>query len=170
MNDIIEQQLHKLYKWRWNFILFIINCVLVISFYLYFTINKGTLLIPLGYSNSKQNILIANYKQGEDIGHSHVSINGQNVIIYQRNENVTLPRCPTVTGKRILISFASDCCRRSQLLNCKTGLEVGGFDVCVLFGPESIDANFKRRVIDPLLQISQRGFGFWVWKPYIILK
>ena len=94
----------------------------------------------------------------------------ENVTIFYRNENVKLARCSSVTGRRILISFASDCCEKSQVVNCKSALEVGGFDACVLFGPGSIDADFKRRHIDPLLQQSKRGFGFWVWKPYIILK
>ena len=93
-----------------------------------------------------------------------------NVTVFYRNDDTKFERCSLITGRRILISFASSCCEKSQVVNCKTALEVGGFDVCVLFGPDSIDAGFKKRHIEPMLKINDTGYGFWVWKPYIILK
>ena len=94
----------------------------------------------------------------------------KDVSVIYRDESVQLPRCSSITGRRIAINFGSACCKNSQQINCKSAIKIGGFDICIMFGPESIDAEFKKRNIDPLLKHNKRGYGYWIWKPYIILK
>jgi hypothetical protein len=69
---------------------------------------------------------------------------------------------------KILINYANNMYYSSQKNNTKTGLEIGGFDKCVEFGYNDIDDDFKSENINILSQ--NKGAGYWLWKPYIILK
>jgi len=70
--------------------------------------------------------------------------------------------------KRILISYAHNGFTSSQKLNSKSGLEVGGFTDTIEYGCDMLDEDFKRKNHAILSQ--RRGAGYWLWKPYIILK
>lgn len=70
--------------------------------------------------------------------------------------------------KKILINYANGAFKESQKLNSKTGLEVGGFDKVIEYGPKNIDKKFYKKNKHILSQL--RGAGYWLWKPYIILK
>ena len=78
-------------------------------------------------------------------------------------------RCPHIRGRRILINYAGGgCCQRSQPINCLTGLTIGGFDVCLAFNEKAIDYEFAMKNCKILT--SAIGGGYWMWKPYIILR
>jgi len=71
-------------------------------------------------------------------------------------------------SKKILINYANDAFKKAQKLNSKTGLEVGGFDRVIEYSPKDIDRKFYEKNKHILTQL--RGGGYWLWKPYIILK
>jgi hypothetical protein len=54
------------------------------------------------------------------------------------------------------------------LINKKTALEVGKVDEYYSYGPKDIDKDFKERNKEILSR--KRGNGYWLWKPYFILK
>ncbi|MFH0808033.1 MAG: hypothetical protein V1888_00215 [archaeon] len=70
--------------------------------------------------------------------------------------------------QKILINYANDAFKKSQKLNSKTGLEVGNFDRVIEYSPKDIDKKFYEKNKHILTQL--RGGGYWLWKPYIILK
>jgi hypothetical protein len=70
--------------------------------------------------------------------------------------------------KRFLINYANEAFKESQKVNTQTGKEVGGFDKVVEYSPKDIDKKFYERNKHILTQL--RGGGYWLWKPYIILK
>ena len=55
-----------------------------------------------------------------------------------------------------------------MLINKKTALEVGKVDEYYSYGPKDIDKDFKERNKEILSR--KRGNGYWLWKPYFILK
>ena len=71
-------------------------------------------------------------------------------------------------AQKILINYANKAFKKSQKLNTKTGLSVGNFDKAIEYGPKDIDKKFYNKNKHILTQIP--GGGFWLWKPYIILK
>ncbi|MCK4650242.1 hypothetical protein KAT36_03330 [Candidatus Pacearchaeota archaeon] len=71
-------------------------------------------------------------------------------------------------AKKILINYANDAFKKAQKLNSKTGMEVGNFDRIIEYGPKDIDKKFYKKNKHILIQL--RGGGYWLWKPYIILK
>ena len=52
--------------------------------------------------------------------------------------------------------------------NIKSALEIGGFDTAKIYTMDDIDDYFKTKNTHILNQ--PRGSGFWIWKPYLILK
>lgn len=70
--------------------------------------------------------------------------------------------------KSILINYGTEDYRKTQEVNARSGLDVGGFDDVWLYGPESISDEFKKENSSILNQA--RGAGYWLWKPYIILE
>jgi len=69
---------------------------------------------------------------------------------------------------KVLINYADCNFKTSQQLNSKTGLEVGGFDRVISYGPKDIDPLFRRK--NRKILAEKRGAGYWLWKPYIINK
>jgi hypothetical protein len=52
--------------------------------------------------------------------------------------------------------------------NVRSALDVGGFDTAKIYTMNDIDDYFKAKNAGILNQ--PRGSGYWIWKPYIILK
>jgi hypothetical protein len=52
--------------------------------------------------------------------------------------------------------------------NVKSALEVGGFDTAKIYTMNDVDDYFKSKNTH-ILNLP-RGSGYWIWKPYIILK
>ena len=71
-------------------------------------------------------------------------------------------------NKIVAISYANYLYGRQLLINKKSALEVGKVDEYYSYGPKDIDKNFKERNIEILSR--KRGNGYWLWKPYFILK
>jgi hypothetical protein len=69
---------------------------------------------------------------------------------------------------KLLINYSDRAFRRSQELNSRTGITVGGFDEVISYGPEDIDRHFFSRNVQILSK--KRGNGYWLWKPYFIRK
>jgi hypothetical protein len=72
------------------------------------------------------------------------------------------------TSKAYLITFADGCCQKSAAKCCTTGLATGRFESCVVHNMNSLDPVFIEQHAEILNQ--KRGRGYWIWKPYVILK
>ena len=53
-------------------------------------------------------------------------------------------------------------------MNKKSAIEIGKVDEYYSYSPKDIDKKFKEKNKDILSQ--KRGNGYWLWKPYFILK
>ncbi len=70
--------------------------------------------------------------------------------------------------QKILINYANDAFKIAQRKNSETGMKVGGFDRVIEYSPKDLDKKFYEKNKHILTQL--RGGGYWLWKPYIILK
>lgn len=68
----------------------------------------------------------------------------------------------------IAISYANYKYKKHIEMNQKSALEVGKVDKYYYYSEEDIDQNFKDKNIHILFE--ERGNGYWLWKPYFILK
>jgi len=69
--------------------------------------------------------------------------------------------------QKVLINYADKGFVASQRENTKTGLEIGGFDRVIQYGRRDLGLWVRwrhRRILH-----EQRGAGYWLWKPYIVL-
>ena len=70
--------------------------------------------------------------------------------------------------KIIAISYSNKGFQRQLKINKKSAIEVGKVNEYYSYGPEDIDHEFKEKNKDILSR--KRGNGYWLWKPYFILK
>lgn len=70
--------------------------------------------------------------------------------------------------KRILINFADENFRKAQSLCTQTGKRIARFDEVIAYHPEDISEEFRKSHED--IFAHKRGFGLWLWKPWLILK
>lgn len=68
---------------------------------------------------------------------------------------------------KTLINYANLSHYKSQKLNSMSGIKFG-FDKVYSYGVNDIDNNFKEK--NKIILNSRRGAGYWLWKPYFILK
>ena len=73
-----------------------------------------------------------------------------------------------IKAKKYFITFACNCCKKSKLKAIKSARNPGGFDFSTVHGIDSLSKEFRYAHSRILRQT--RGCGFWLWKPYIILK
>lgn len=71
-------------------------------------------------------------------------------------------------GTFTLINYADSRFTQSQETNLISGKNIGLFDDCIGFQPKDIDRHFRNEN-DQILN-SQRGGGYWLWKPYFLNK
>ncbi|CAI5460228.1 unnamed protein product [Closterium sp. Yama58-4] len=69
--------------------------------------------------------------------------------------------------KRLFINYAHNCCYVGQRTSCQAALQHGA-DRCIQYNHTSLDPDFTSRN-NKILSLP-RGAGYWVWKPYLILK
>lgn len=69
---------------------------------------------------------------------------------------------------RVLINFAMNGYYQSQKELSKSAIEVGGFDKVIEYSGDDLDSDFREKYKEHF--IHSRGAGYWIWKPYIILK
>jgi hypothetical protein len=67
-----------------------------------------------------------------------------------------------------LITYANQKYRYNQLINKKTAEKLNFFDEFYTFHPRKLEKAFFEKYHD--IAIQDRGGGYWIWKPYIILK
>jgi len=70
--------------------------------------------------------------------------------------------------KKILINYADRGFLGAQLENAKTGLAIGGFDQAISYRRRHLGYRFRWRHRRILRQ--ERGAGYFLWKPYLILR
>ena len=70
--------------------------------------------------------------------------------------------------KIIAISYGNRDFQKLLEFNKKSAFEIGKVDEYYSFGPEDIDQQFRIKNKDILSR--KRGNGYWLWKPYFILK
>lgn len=70
--------------------------------------------------------------------------------------------------KKILINYSDKAFESKQKWNSFSGKVFGSFDDVIEFGPDDLDEHFLRKN-NHILKHS-RGGGYWMWKPYIVLK
>jgi hypothetical protein len=68
--------------------------------------------------------------------------------------------------KKYFINYASNGFLNSQKLGLDSARSFGF--ICTGYNPDVIDCDFKNKNIQILS--AKRGAGYWLWKPYIILK
>ena len=71
-------------------------------------------------------------------------------------------------NKIIAISYSNPKYKKQLEINKKSALENGKVDEYYSYSPEDIDENFRSKNLDILSRY--RGNGYWLWKPYFILK
>ena len=72
-------------------------------------------------------------------------------------------------GKKALISFADSRLSRSAFRLERQARALGTFDSIRIYSERDLDDEFEKSV-GVSIESSTRGFGFWVWKPYLILE
>lgn len=85
-------------------------------------------------------------------------------ILKERNKNAIIEK----SFKIIAISYANKKYRKQLKLNKKSALEVGKVDEYYSYGPNNIDYEFQKK--NRFILSQKRGNGYWLWKPYFILK
>ena len=68
----------------------------------------------------------------------------------------------------IAINFADKKFKKAQHYNTWSMYHTGKVDRVIEYGPQDIDPDFAAKHREILSQ--KRGFGYWLWKPYIIQK
>ncbi len=69
---------------------------------------------------------------------------------------------------KLLINFANQNLRQSQILNRDTGKKVGAFDEVISYSSDDIDSEFYKK--NRKILINHRGDEYSLWKPYFIKK
>lgn len=66
------------------------------------------------------------------------------------------------------ITFATDDHMSFAQNNVKSALDIGGFDTATIYTLNDIDNYFKEK--NSYILNQPRGSGYWLWKPYFIMK
>lgn len=90
----------------------------------------------------------------------------QETVVASVSHRASTPK--TGPQQRFLLSVGIDCCKRSKMLQALTGLAFGGFDAVIQPGREHYGQNFAATYAE--LVHEHRGAGYWVWKPYFLLR
>lgn len=69
-----------------------------------------------------------------------------------------------------LINFAHGTYLGAQKQNSKTGIESGCFDAVIQYKYKDIEESFEVENSEILNGGNSKGAGFWLWKPYFLLK
>ncbi len=70
--------------------------------------------------------------------------------------------------KIVAISYGNQQYQRQLKFNEKSALEIAKVDEFYGYGPEDIDEEFKKK--NEYILSKGRGNGYWLWKPYFIVK
>lgn len=67
-----------------------------------------------------------------------------------------------------LVTYATPSHAAAARLLTRSALAVGGFDEAVVYGPDTFDDAYRARNAHILSQ--PRGAGYWIYKPYVVLR
>ena len=70
--------------------------------------------------------------------------------------------------RSFFITFGNSHYKKSKVQLISDAETSMAFDLCISFSPENIDPHFRRQHAHIFKQ--PRGYGYWLWKPYFILK
>jgi hypothetical protein len=73
-----------------------------------------------------------------------------------------------MSGRKIVINYADKRYYQAQKENSRTALQIGEFTHAIERGSKNIDMEFYIR--NRIILEHPHGAGYWLWKPYIILK
>jgi hypothetical protein len=68
----------------------------------------------------------------------------------------------------VAINYANKKYRGAQKFNSLTAVSKGKVDKVISYSPKDIDRDFARK--NAYILKKKRGNGYWLWKPYIVLK
>ena len=88
-------------------------------------------------------------------------------IIFFKNDYKNLKN-ERLFPKIVAISYGNKDYKMQLELNKKSAIEIGKVDEYYSYSPDKIDSEFKEKNKDILSR--KRGNGYWLWKPYFILK
>ena len=70
--------------------------------------------------------------------------------------------------KKHFITFAHNCCEKSKSRAVSSALTKGGFDNARFFNMSDLSSKFRQT--HKVILRGTPGAGYWLWKPYILLK
>lgn len=70
--------------------------------------------------------------------------------------------------KKVFITFGHNCCLYSKQRALRQAKTIGGFEYVHSFNMDSLAFRFRKTHNNVLRD--RRGAGYWLWKPYILLK
>ena len=73
-----------------------------------------------------------------------------------------------IKAKKYFITFGHRCCNKAKVKAVTSALDPGGFDFATAHDMNSLSEKFRQTHSAILTQ--RKGGGYWLWKPYIILK
>ena len=72
-------------------------------------------------------------------------------------------------GRLNLVSFGDDSCRDAKLRLLNQAIDCRSFKRIWVWGEEDLDPAFRQRH-SGILSSNIRGFGYWIWKPQVVLQ
>ena len=91
-----------------------------------------------------------------------------NKIISKEYEDFKIKIKNDTKTKIVAISYGNEIYKKCLEFNKKSALEVAKVDEHYSYGPDDIDPDFKEK--NNYILSGGRGNGYWLWKPYFILK
>lgn len=73
-----------------------------------------------------------------------------------------------IKAKKYFVTFGCNCCAKATVNATKAAKFPGGFDFTLIHDLNSLSQTFRDAFSGILWQ--KQGCGYWLWKPYIILK
>ena len=70
--------------------------------------------------------------------------------------------------KKHFITFANNCCEKSKIKAVMSAVYPGGFEKIKVYDLSSLSTGFRK--CNGQILSHSRGSGYWLWKPYVILK
>ena len=92
----------------------------------------------------------------------------EKIIFLTKEKKILEMKLPRKKPKIIAISYGNNFYKKQLDLNKKSAIEVGKVDEYYSYGPKDIDHDFMEKNKEILSR--RKGNGYWLWKPYFILK
>ncbi len=113
------------------------------------------------YANNNSHIVFSRWRKPFVVGDIHV------IALEMRYTSLSFH--PHLLMKRHLISFADSRMKKALLRLQKQAENMQFFDEILVLTEQDLDTAFRQK-FHHILSTKVRGFGFWIWKPYIIQR